>query len=105
MNQNPTDFEEVVTVPVVSTAYVEERDMELVGLMNDPDNPVSAYSDEFGAWVHLSADDDELAGAMVRFGYSEAFVRIYEEAASCGHAYLRLDHDGSDVTGLEPREW
>jgi len=90
----------------VSTAFITEKDRELILCENAP-HLVAIHKDRFGSYFYVEQNDSDreaFAGDWRKYGFSERFIEIMTEAGRQGYGYVVFDADGGHIEGLEPLE-
>ena len=90
----------------VSTAFITEKDRELILCENAP-HLVAIHKDRYGSYFYVEQNEsgrEVFADVWRDFGFSERFIEIMMEVGRQGYGYVVFDADGSHIEGLEPLE-
>ncbi len=88
---------------VLSTGHVTEDDMKK--LADESKCPLSVYSYEYGANIHVGDEAEEKVQQAKNYGMSEAFQKLVQITIEQGCSYLKLDCDGQQYDHLEVYDW
>lgn len=103
-------------IAVISTAHITERDSNL---LQTEECPTRLFQDDYSWVLHIDqsySTNRNLRAVAARchrenlkqlraFGFSEAFLKLYNLAHKQRFHYLKLDCDGDEIDGLQTFEW
>ena len=92
-----TNNDNVFRVLDASTAHISWDGVEV--LETGVHEIAAAYSDEFGWWIYVSHDPEDVYDAV------EGLPQIMHHARGLGCRYVRLDRDGPIIDGLQVWDW
>ena len=92
----------IVKVLDISTAHITKRDSFFISKAT---SELIQYEYKEGFFIYVLEDKEETQEALLKAGYSQAFVDIINRARELGCKYVQLDCDGITYDDLPTFEW
>lgn len=95
---------EIIGYADVSTAYLEEQDLDL---LETAPHHLAEVDDGAGTILYVPLDDEDLKRFEQKsreHGLSDRFRQIIEELYRQQVCYVRFDRDGGEIEGLDHAE-